>query len=170
VTCASSQPRPRCRPGWHELFVPVHRKLTEALTRADAVAAATHGHAGLPPTPRAPARAQEAVHRFCAGVPFCDGVLDPNRLDAALSVVTELATNAVQHGRSPVGLDLRAAEESLLIAVSDLDATPPIQRPIDEWALGGRGTRIVSALSTTWGVRQRYRHGKTVWAQLREAR
>jgi anti-sigma regulatory factor (Ser/Thr protein kinase) len=94
--------------------------------------------------------------------------------DAAL-IVSELATNAVTHGRVPgrdfeVRLDL--TERTLHIAVSDTHAerlppAPGTLTPPPPAAGCGYGLHLVDGLATRWGVRDRApAPGKTVWAEL----
>jgi serine/threonine-protein kinase RsbW len=63
---------------------------------------------------------------------------------AAELIVSELVTNAVRYGRSPIDLAIYMVEgDHLLIEVSDADPTPPIARlPCES---GGFGLSIVSA-------------------------
>ncbi len=85
-------------------------------------------------------------------------------------VLSELATNAVRHGRVPgryfevcIAYD---AEKLVGLEVSDpRDGFPVITaaEPDDE---SGRGLAIVDAFAEAWGVRERV-VGKTVWARLR---
>lgn len=93
--------------------------------------------------------------------------------DAAAQVVAELATNAVQHGRTP-GRDfrvrlLRPAPGVLRIEVSDsqgnrLPATG--RRPVGPYEETGRGLALVEALAERWGVTSGPPPCKTVWAEL----
>lgn len=100
--------------------------------------------------------------------------------DDALTVVAELAANAVVHAmpRTPDGeveawLKLVQRPNHLVCAVIDSSDSPPVYRrtsdPLDEH---GRGLRIIEALSEHWGWTWRYRadrtvpEGKTVWAML----
>ncbi|MFE6907721.1 ATP-binding protein [Streptomyces erythrochromogenes] len=89
--------------------------------------------------------------------------------DAGL-LVSELAANAVRHGRVPgrdFELKLTLLEELLRIEVSDArrDRRPAVQ-PHAYQAESGYGLRIVDAVAADWGVTERI-VGKTVWAELR---
>ncbi|MDQ0583020.1 ATP-binding protein [Streptomyces rishiriensis] len=101
---------------------------------------------------------------------------DPALADAVL-VVSELATNVVRHGRSPDSSspDPRSEREfevavtalgdgSCLIEVSDEGRLDPRLRPVGESEEHGRGLHLVEHLAAAWGVWNRGRHGKTVWA------
>ncbi|MEW2579589.1 ATP-binding protein [Streptomyces syringium] len=100
----------------------------------------------------------------------------PEAADDAAVLLSELAGNAVQHGRLrgrlfQVELTVtqamtRAEAVTLRIAVSDARGeTLPRPRhatPEDEF---GRGLLIIRTLATRWGVARRT-VGKTVWCEL----
>ncbi|MBC9717192.1 ATP-binding protein [Streptomyces sp. TRM66268-LWL] len=90
-------------------------------------------------------------------------------------LVSELATNVVRHGpvlerEFEVAVTV-LADGSCLIEVSDESPAEPVLHLTDEgpYAEHGRGMRLVDAVAETWGVWQRGRHGKTVWALVRRA-
>jgi len=91
-----------------------------------------------------------------------EGVLD----DVTL-IVSELVSNAVQHGRPDIGLRIRV--EPFAVDVSVLDhgsEVPPVEiAPPNETATSGRGLSIVDRLASDWGV-EPLDGGKTVWARL----
>jgi anti-sigma regulatory factor (Ser/Thr protein kinase) len=80
-------------------------------------------------------------------------------------IVTELATNAVVHARSPFRVSVFLAGPEIRIAVRDASMVPP--RCIDGHVQrnGGRGISIVAALSDAWAT-DREPDGKTIWATL----
>lgn len=81
------------------------------------------------------------------------------------TVVSELATNALQAGCGRFTMALDAHHSYLRIAVrDDAPGDPVMQRPSPDRA-HGRGLLIVNALSTRWGV-ERVPQGKTVWADF----
>ncbi|MFJ8629273.1 SpoIIE family protein phosphatase [Streptomyces sp. NPDC093568] len=92
-------------------------------------------------------------------------------------VVSELVTNAIRYGRSPISLRLirpqpdggpdGAEAGSLLCEVSDAGSTTPHLRRARVLDEGGRGLLLVAQLAAQWGTRQA-RRGKTVWAELNE--
>lgn len=95
-----------------------------------------------------------------------DALVDaPALAERAALLVSELATNALRHGRSgfelAVGLDAKRAR----VEVGDEgDARPELRQPgADE--LGGRGLIIVDSLADAWGVERRLK-GKVVWFEL----
>lgn len=96
----------------------------------------------------------------------------PEAADDAAALLSELAGNAVQHGRLrgrlfQVELIVTAATPpTLRIAVSDARGEslprPRHATPEDEF---GRGLLIIRTLATRWGVARRT-VGKTVWCEL----
>ncbi|QKW06709.1 ATP-binding protein [Streptomyces sp. NA04227] len=94
-------------------------------------------------------------------------------IERAVLVTSELATNAVQHGRVPDRLfEVRLTVEpngGLLLEVSDASSRVPEHvhaAPEDE---SGRGLALVAALADEFGHRPREYVGKTVWAKFRLA-
>jgi PAS domain S-box-containing protein len=89
--------------------------------------------------------------------------------DALVLMLSELATNAVQHAATEfeVAIHLAPERDGVRVEVHDSAAgfpTPPEQ--LDD-VPHGRGLRIVRALAAAWGVEmQRDRPGKTVWFSL----
>jgi anti-sigma regulatory factor (Ser/Thr protein kinase) len=90
-------------------------------------------------------------------------------------VVSELVTNAVQHaldptspddGDYPVWLGIFLHPGDLVCAVTDPSSDPPRPRDADACAVGGRGLKLISALSDTWSWSLTPPRGKTVWATL----
>jgi hypothetical protein len=86
--------------------------------------------------------------------------------DAAL-VVTELATNAVLHARSPFSVLLRAERSLLHISVEDEAPVVPMIGAAHVLAESGRGLLLIGALSMRCGVEALALGGKRVWAELR---
>ncbi len=96
-------------------------------------------------------------------------VPDPVIDDAQLAV-SELVSNAVVHGREPVKVRLTLTRTAVHITVHDGDPRPPRMRnPSPGDITGGRGLRIVAAVSQQWGCALG-RHGKNVWCSLALAR
>jgi serine/threonine-protein kinase RsbW len=82
-------------------------------------------------------------------------------------VATELATNALRHGRPPTRVHLRRTEHSFVLDVADDDpGTLPERAGPRAPGDGGLGLRIVSELTEAAGW---YIHGasKHVWTQFR---
>ena len=95
--------------------------------------------------------------------------LEARSLDAAAAtaalVVSELATNAVLHARTPFQVRVAVEPDVVRIEVRDgVDRAPTIRYFSDE-ATSGRGLRLVAELCRAWGV-DVDESGKTVWAEL----
>ena len=82
-----------------------------------------------------------------------------------LMVVNELVTNAVEHGRTRVRLDVAYDGSAVAVRVRDHSTQPPVLRPRDALAPRGRGLQMVDALAASWGWIP-HRDGKTVWARM----
>src|SRR4051794_23917926 len=83
----------------------------------------------------------------------------------AVAVVSELTTNALLHGRPPVGLAVQWDPAVVRIEVSDGSAATPVRGRPDTNTMTGRGIRLVEALAQRWGV-EPSASGKTVWCEL----
>lgn len=81
--------------------------------------------------------------------------------------VSELATNALRHARTPFTVTLQKRGGSVLLTVTDgsaeMPAPPGAPRPLDP---GGRGLSIVARLSHDWGVTTGHDGTKSVWASF----
>ncbi|MEZ0069785.1 serine phosphatase RsbU (regulator of sigma subunit)/anti-sigma regulatory factor (Ser/Thr protein kinase) [Streptacidiphilus sp. MAP12-20] len=78
-------------------------------------------------------------------------------------VVSELVTNAIRYGRSPMRLRL-IRDSALTCEVSDASGTAPHLRRARTFEEGGRGLMLVAQCSTRWGTRHSPA-GKTIWAE-----
>ena len=88
------------------------------------------------------------------------------RAELVALIVSELLTNALLHGRTPIlSVELAIADGWLRIAVDDLNPDPPHPVPADTSGEGGRGMVLVAALADAWGFRA-HAGGKTVSAEL----
>ncbi|MFI0815265.1 ATP-binding protein [Streptomyces sp. NPDC021098] len=94
----------------------------------------------------------------------------PGSALVVLLVLSELATNAVRHGRVPgryyevrIAYD---AEKLVGVEVSDPGDGLPVIGDAAPDAERGRGLAIVEGVAEAWGVRERV-VGKTVWARVR---
>lgn len=83
--------------------------------------------------------------------------------DAALAV-TELAANAIRHGRSDFTVTLFANEGRIRIAVRDRAPLPPGTSSLPARALHGLGA--VAAMAGRWGTEPLGARGKLVWCEL----
>jgi anti-sigma regulatory factor (Ser/Thr protein kinase) len=120
----------------------------------------THFTPWLDPVPGAVAEAR----RFVVGV-LGKRRDEGNDLDDCELMVSELATNAVRHGRSMFRVGVSGTPGPIRVEVSDCNPRLPVEggAPLD--AQSGRGLQIVDTLSARWGVREE-REGKTVWFEL----
>jgi anti-sigma regulatory factor (Ser/Thr protein kinase) len=116
----------------------------------------------LPANSDAPSIARDFVGQHGADLPA-------NLVEDAQVIVSELVTNAVEHGRPDIVLRLRRHPPGIGVAVEDHgDEQPELPSgPVDPDAVGGRGLLIVDALASHWGVTaSALPPGKTVWFEL----
>lgn len=86
-------------------------------------------------------------------------------LDEATVVVSELATNAVVHARTPFSVSLTSLDGCIHLVVGDgaVDRARAGEHHAD--GSGGRGLDLVTALALRWGQIV-LADGKLVWADL----
>lgn len=89
-----------------------------------------------------------------------------DRIDDALLVASELATNAALHAGTPYTVTVRRRVGAIRLDVFDGSEQAPDLRESHDDAEGGRGLYLVSAMSAAWGVERRAGGGKLVWADL----
>ncbi|MFE9741338.1 SpoIIE family protein phosphatase [Streptomyces sp. NPDC006477] len=77
--------------------------------------------------------------------------------------VSELVTNAIRYGKSPIQLRL-ILQSTLTCEVSDASSTAPHLRRARIFDEGGRGLLLVAQLTERWGTRH-HREGKVIWAE-----
>ncbi|MFC8273553.1 ATP-binding protein [Streptomyces sp. NPDC057271] len=102
-------------------------------------------------------------------------------IEVARLLVSELATNAIQHARlaeiaetaaesASIGtilLRLWPTDGGIILAVSDPDPRPPVPRADDARATGGRGLVLIQAMANRWGYfPTQPLTGKVVWAEV----
>lgn len=126
---------------------------------ADRPARSERLRAGLPPRPVSIRAARGLVRQACIAWRL------PDLLADASLVVSELATNAVQHAGTPFVVTVARAGSRLHVAVRDGD--PAFPRPAVPAGPGvrGRGLRLVHTVATAWGALPA-RGGKVVWATV----
>ena len=79
-------------------------------------------------------------------------------------LVSELAANAVQHGRTSFTVRVdRSEEDRIRVEVTDEGGGSPQLQDEDPRAASGRGLRLVDALAVAWGVRDDPSPSTTVW-------
>ena len=86
-------------------------------------------------------------------------------VDTATVVASELATNALVHGRGRVELRLRLTRDRLVLESVDSGQHMPRRRRAGDEDEGGRGLHLVAELADRWGFRATD-EGKVVWAEI----
>lgn len=87
--------------------------------------------------------------------------------DDACTLVTELVTNALLHGRPPVELTVEADPGTgARLEVGDTSSVLPLRTRATDDVMTGRGLALVESLAADWGVR-RTDAGKVIWVDLR---
>lgn len=85
--------------------------------------------------------------------------------DEATLVVSELASNALNHARSSYQVRVYHNPSTVRIEVRDGGSGTPEPQPASATREGGRGLLLVSAMSVSWGLEETD-EGKVVWAEL----
>jgi anti-sigma regulatory factor (Ser/Thr protein kinase) len=91
---------------------------------------------------------------------------DPDLVDDARLVVSELATNAIRHAGTAFTVTVACHDGDVRIDVRDGSALEPVMSLRSATAVHGRGLLLVHSLSTAWGVTTDSDGGKSVWATL----
>jgi anti-sigma regulatory factor (Ser/Thr protein kinase) len=92
------------------------------------------------------------------------GQLAQGSLDAVLVMVSELASNCVQHARTDFSVRVSKDGGQIRVEVTDSGGGSPRRRAPDWTEARGRGLLVVEQLATDWGVTAGRRGvGKTVW-------
>lgn len=92
----------------------------------------------------------------------------PILVEDAVLIVSELATNAVQHGKCHhfnVRISLHVDGSRVRLTLSDQSTERPLMRKPTDGSQTGRGLLLIDALADTWGT-DFSRAGKEVWAEL----
>jgi PAS domain S-box-containing protein len=79
-------------------------------------------------------------------------------------VVSELVTNAIRYGASPIRLRLIRDHDHLICEVADASSAAPHLRRARVFDEGGRGLMLVAQLTDRWGSRHTS-NGKIIWAE-----
>lgn len=143
-----------------------------ALPEAAPPSASEVGHWDVEPEPLA-ARSlrHEVLARWGGTRPLTE---DPGSMSRLVLVLTELVTNAVQHGEQSIDVRLGRTADGWLVVVTEVP--PPVPRQGNHrsgWGdgerhaegTGGRGLVIVSAVSTRCG-RRMVDTGLQVWSEV----
>ncbi len=87
--------------------------------------------------------------------------------DHVALMVSELASNAVLHARTPYSVTASRHGDLVRVEVRDGSSLMPHVRQYSLEAPTGRGLRIVDSLATRWGVEPGDAgEGKTVWFEV----
>ena len=81
-------------------------------------------------------------------------------------MVSELATNAVLHARSPFRVTLIQRGCRLRVEVFDDNSRLPTFALVPADANSGRGLTLIQALAGAWGVETHVETGKTIWFEV----
>jgi anti-sigma regulatory factor (Ser/Thr protein kinase) len=108
----------------------------------------------LPPEPSSAG----AARRFVAAALDAGGEV----AELAVLLVSELASNAVLHARTPFEVVVHVDEGHLRVEVSDLDSRLPSLRTYARESITGRGLHMVAASADRWGF-DAQPGGKVVW-------
>ncbi|MEV0469636.1 ATP-binding protein [Streptomyces prunicolor] len=92
-------------------------------------------------------------------------------VDDTLLAANEVFVNAVEHGSSgasdTVSVEIDCAADTLRIAITDSSLSLPSPRMASDFAVGGRGLALVTAVSDRWGAElAQDGSGKQVWFTL----
>ncbi|GAA2408342.1 hypothetical protein GCM10010420_40790 [Streptomyces glaucosporus] len=80
-------------------------------------------------------------------------------------IADELVANAVRHARTPLRMELRRAEDRIMLEVTDSSTEEPRLMRSAPQDFGHRGIFLIDAIATRWGTR-RIEGGKVVWAEV----
>ncbi|WP_420036141.1 ATP-binding protein [Streptomyces sp. cg28] len=78
-------------------------------------------------------------------------------------VVSELVTNAVQHGHGLVELEIHVTRGSVTVSVTDENPAPAVLKQVNSDDISGRGMALVAAYSDKWGS-----SGEETWCEFRD--
>ena len=132
------------------------RVLGHALRSGEVVEGCWHVH--LDPLPRLVGAARTFVASHAPPLP-------QETRDALLLLTSELVTNAVLHARTQLEVGMVVAQQSVLVAVHDLDLSRPEQQPYVTRE-GGWGLGLVATLAEASAMESHADGGKTAWFRL----
>ncbi|MEA2145385.1 MAG: hypothetical protein QOG59_972, partial [Solirubrobacteraceae bacterium] len=93
--------------------------------------------------------------------------LSADALDEVRLMVSEPASNAVEHVTTDFHVTVHRSTREIRVEVADSGTGTPTMRSVGPDAPRGRGLAIVDMLSTRWGVHQESGSAKTVWFTLK---
>jgi anti-sigma regulatory factor (Ser/Thr protein kinase) len=142
------------------LTVPVAKTRDEARALLDVRPPRVARRHEVPCAAMGPGLARSFVASMCD-----DWQLDVGLCDAAMTVATELVSNAVEHAGTPCVVFLVLDRQRLQIAVRDQRPTAAGHPRAGVRGDRGYGLLMVEGVSRAWGVTA-HDDGKTVWAVL----
>jgi anti-sigma regulatory factor (Ser/Thr protein kinase) len=140
--------------------------------RDDAVVLVGHLATGAEATPAElrrtlPPTAESATVARWLVTDLLRDITDPDALDTAALLTTELVSNAIRHTGDELTLSVRLELGMLRVGVSDTSHRRPQLVQAGTRDTSGRGLHLVEALADRWGVDPDGRGlGKTVWFEL----
>jgi anti-sigma regulatory factor (Ser/Thr protein kinase) len=90
---------------------------------------------------------------------------NPDIVDLAVLLSSELATNAVLHAGTAFRVRIELTGSRLRVEVTDTGERMPVVKRYGPESPTGRGLRLLESGAARWGVEQRP-DGKTVWFEL----
>ena len=90
---------------------------------------------------------------------------DPQSNEVLKLVVSELATNAILHARSPFTVRVGRNDRVVTVAICDDSPVMPLKKSYGPRAVTGRGLGIVDKLVQRWGATPN-ESGKCVWFEM----
>jgi anti-sigma regulatory factor (Ser/Thr protein kinase) len=81
-------------------------------------------------------------------------------------VASELATNAMEHARTPFTVTLSERDGAVLLTVRDDSSSVPVKAVPQVTDIRGRGLLLVEMLSREWGASIDGDGSKSVWASF----
>ena len=90
---------------------------------------------------------------------------DADTIEEAALLVSEVASNVVDHARTDFDVRVIVKDEWLRVEVADGSSIIPAVRELAQDAERGRGLVLIEHLSKAWGVEERA-GGKSVWFEL----
>jgi anti-sigma regulatory factor (Ser/Thr protein kinase) len=91
--------------------------------------------------------------------------LDPDTVEDGVLLVSEVATNVVEHARTVYEVRVIQEGDWARIEVADGSGVLPAVRDLADDADRGRGLMLLQRLSAAWGVEERP-SGKCVWFEM----
>ncbi len=88
--------------------------------------------------------------------------------DDAVTVLAELAANAVRHGEGDFTVSVGRLDDGVRLMVGDTSSAPPEMRRSVTSSTNGRGLMMLAAIADRWGY-YFADTGKVVWAELKAA-